>query len=572
MKRVTAGAIQERSPASSGRAEVIHGRRLTRRAASVGLAVVVAAGVPLLSLAQGASASPSRSEHLITTTPRPKGRLTSITWDLPQGEPTTLDYVKSGTYSPNLVVENMCDDLLRLTPTYGIKPALATSWHYTNPTTLVFQIRKGVYFWNSQELTATDVTYSLLRNEDKALGPVDGIYYTDVKSITTTGTYQVTVKFKTPDELFLKEMATIVGAVAEKSYIEKEGSKFGTPSGGVMCTGPYELTKWTAGNDIVLKANPHYWTPSWRPRVETVTIKWITDTSTLTSALLSGEIDGTYDAPVTSFPELMTSTSGKLYLGSSLLSTLLMVATNSGPMGNVNIRRALSLALDRSAIAKVVYDGAAIPDYALLPPHTTWTPTAKSVYESAYAKLEFQKTSLTEAKHLVRSVPDHGAPITLALIAGSQTQLTLATAVEQAGREIGLNIKFDELAALNYEDAEYTASYRKGIDLLVANTGMYNNTPLTYLDLWFPKGSVWDYTTYTSPAVNKDLNKALETYKALPRAELLTQAQAIYMKDYPAIPLVSKDSSLFLNKSVTGATASSAFEDEPDFAKLGASS
>ncbi len=559
---------------------MLKARRLARRAgstAAIVAAVAIVATGTIGAIGAGAfglgnpaaSASGSPGVHLVTTTPSPKGRLSSITWDLPYGEPKSLDYVKSGTYSPNLVVENMCDDLLRLTPTFQIKPALATSWKYTSPTTLVFQIRKGVYFWNDQELTATDVTYSLLRNEDKDLTPADGEFYTDVASITTTGTYQVTVKFKTPDELFLKMMATIVGAVAEKSYMEKEGKAYGTASGGVMCTGPYELTTWTAGNDIVLKANPHYWTPAYRPRIKSITLKWVTTTATLTSGLLSGEIDGVYEVPATSFPELETTSTGRLYFGPSLKITQLEVTTDSGLIGNVKIRKALSLALDRSAIAKVVYDGAAVPNVALTP-QTTWTSTAKKVFAGAYARLQSEKPNLAEARRLVQSVPDHGAPITLGLLAGDQTELSLATEVRQVGTEIGLHIRLDEMPALDIDGAFYTASYRKGVDLLVNDGFLYDNTPLTFLDLYFPKGTIFDYTTYTNPTVDRDLGDALRTYGAVPRASLITQAQAIYMKDYFVIPLVSEDNTLFLNKAVTGAPSSFAYIDEPCLAQLGA--
>ena len=97
--------------------------------------------------------------------------MSSITWDLPGGEPTTLDYAKSADYSPDIMVSNLCDDLLRLTPTWGIASGIATSWKYTTPTTVVFDIRHGVKFWDGHTLTATDVAYSMLRNLNPKVGP-----------------------------------------------------------------------------------------------------------------------------------------------------------------------------------------------------------------------------------------------------------------------------------------------------------------------------------------------------------------------------------------------------------------
>ncbi len=538
-----------------------------RRSGWIVLALFCVGGLLLGSGATAGASTPS-GVHTVTTTPAGKGKVSSIVWDLPSGEPTTLDYVKSATYSPDLVVENMCTDLLRLTPTFGVKPALATSWYYTNSTTLVFKIRKGVYFWNGQELTAADVAYSMLRNLNPADEPVNGAYYEYVKSITATAPYEVTVHFTTPDELFVKEMATISGAIAEKSYIEKVGKTFGTPKGGVMCTGPYELTKWTAGNDIVLKANPHFWTSSYRPKISTITVKWVTSTSTLTSGLLSGEIDGVYGAPATSYPELETASDGKLYFGKSLIITELAPPTNTGPIGNVKVRQALSLAIDRTAVAKVIYGGAATPNEALTPP-TAWT-GAPSVYESAYSRLPSDKVNLSEAKKLVSSVPHHTKPIVLAILAGDETQLELGTAVQQAGKEIGLDIKLDEMPSLDFDAAFFTASYRKGIDLIVDNGYLDVPTPLDYLGLWFPKGAIFDYTTYTSPTVNADLKMAIQNYTGKARAKLITSAQSLYMQDLIVIPVVNPDEGLFLNNSITGAPASFAYIYEPCFAKLAA--
>lgn len=558
--------------------------RHSGRTASVAVAMLTAAGLVAACTSSGSttgsatgstgsstssSSTAESSVQLVNTTPAPVGGLPAITWDLPGGEPTTLDYVQAADYSPDLVISNMCDDLLRLTPTFGITPSIATAWHYTNPTTLVFHIRQGVRFWDGQELTSADVVYSMERNLNPADSPVNGAYYSQVKSITADGPFTVTVKFTTPDELFVKEMATIAGAVAEKSYVQAKGNKYGTAAGGVMCSGPYELKQWNPGNNIVLQANPRYWDSAYQPKIKTVTVEFIVNASTLTNSLLSGQIDGAYGVPASSAPELKAAGSGKLYFGPSLVITELTPTTTSGPIGNVKIREALSLALDRQAIANVIYGGAAVPNEALTPP-TAWDPAARSVYQAAYAKLPSVAPQLAEASKLVASVPNHAQPIVLALLAGDQTELALATAVQQTGSQIGLNIKLDEMQALAFSNAFFVQKYRAGIDMLVDEGYLDVPDPLDYLGLWFPKGAVFDYTNYNNATVNADLAQAIGTYNANARAGLVTAAQATYMKDYIVIPVVNPDESLFLNSSITGATASFAYIYEPCFAMLGA--
>ena len=93
--------------------------------------------------------------------------------------------------------------------------------------------------------------------------------------------------------------------------------------------------------------------------------------------------------------------------------------------------------------------------------------------------------------------------------------------------------------------------------------------PLDYLGLWFPKGAIFDYTNYNNATVNTDLAKAIGTYNPAQRAKLITAAQAIYMHDYIVIPVVNPYEALFLNHSITGATASFAYIYEPSLAMLG---
>jgi len=103
-----------------------------------------------------ASGSTATQSTELTTAPG-KGAVSSITWDLFEGEPTSLDFVKAGNYSPDEVVSNLCDNLLRLNPDYTTSPGLATSVGTPDSTHYVYTIRPGVRFSDGQPLTAEDV-------------------------------------------------------------------------------------------------------------------------------------------------------------------------------------------------------------------------------------------------------------------------------------------------------------------------------------------------------------------------------------------------------------------------------
>lgn len=520
-----------------------------------------------------ASPSAPAGMRLQDTTPAAKGPLPSLTWDLPEGEPTTLDYVKSGDYSPDTVVSNMCDYLLRLNPDFSYSPSLATSWHYLNPTTLVYTIRQGVRFWDGHPLTAADVVYSLDRNMEPSAQPVNGNFFANVKKIEQTGPYQVTVLFTRPDELFNEEMATVAGAVAEKSYLEAKGSSYGTAGGGVMCSGPFELVKWNSGTDIVLKRNPDYWDPAYEPKVSTVTLDFISDSSTLTSGLLSGQFDGTFEVPPSAIPELSKSASGKLYLGPSLAVEELQTPDPSGPIGNPVIRQALGMALNRQAIASVLWNGAAVPNKTLTPP-TAWgsNSAAAAVYHAAYYALPSLEPDLTQARKLVASQAGSSRPIVLAIQAGDQTQLNLASLIQQAGSQIGLHITLKQMQPLDFSNVFYLPKYRSGIGLVLANGYLDLADPLDYLSLFIGPQAVFNWINYNDPTVISLVNQARSTFDPVQRARLLVQAQQRYTKFGIVIPLVNPDEALYMRNGVTGAPASFAYIYEPSLATVGAAS
>jgi ABC-type transport system substrate-binding protein len=533
------------------------------------LLVLAGCGKSINTSSSSAPSGTTSGVALQSTTATPTGTLSSMTWDLPLGEPTTLDYAKAADYGPDMMISNMCDYLLRLTPDWKIQPGLAQSWSNPNPKTWIYNIRPGVKFWDGHPLTADDVVYSLQRNLDPRVQPVNGGFFVYVKTIKATGPLQVTVTFKQPDELFNKEMATIAGGITEKAYAEAHASTFGTAKGGVMYTGPYMLKNWSPGSEIVLQKNPNYWDQAYAPKVDTVNVKFIVDSSTLTSALLSGQLDGAYEVPATSTPELKTAANGKLYFGPGLTVSEIVPTGEPGPMSNPQLRTALSMAIDRAAIVSAVFNDAAIPNKALTPPNA-WDPAAIGIYKAAYAALPSLTPDVAGAKKIVASQSGTSKPIVLALLAGDQTELQLASVVQQAASSIGLTVKLKQMQPLDFSNAFFVPSYRKGIDLMETFGFLDIPDPLDYLALFYGPQPIFNWINYDNQLVLNNVAQARATFDATKRAQLVTEAQAQYMKDMVVIPIANNDEALFMNNRITGAPVSFAYIYLPSLAMIGA--
>ncbi len=121
---------------------------------------------------------------------------------------------------------------------------------------MIFTLRSGVKFWNGDPVTPADVVYSLDRQMLPSYGGFYGLVFNRVKSIAATGANQVTITLKQPDYWLEGELASMPGIIIQKSYAVKQGKNYGTPAGGIMCTGPYEFKSWTAGGGRHRRGEP----------------------------------------------------------------------------------------------------------------------------------------------------------------------------------------------------------------------------------------------------------------------------------------------------------------------------
>jgi peptide/nickel transport system substrate-binding protein len=107
------------------------------------------------------------------------------------------------------------------------------------------------------------------------------------------------------------------GAVSKRAYVERQGKAYGTSNGGLMCTGPFQLECWTPGRSVVLTRRDGYWNPRLRPKAGRVELRAVADQAALTNALVTGDIDGTFQTPVAAIDRLRASGAGALYQGQS---------------------------------------------------------------------------------------------------------------------------------------------------------------------------------------------------------------------------------------------------------------
>lgn len=543
----------------------------SRRIARAALAALV---IPVLALTACSGARPDPLAPLdvprgLSNTPAGAGRIDTLTWNIGTGEPASLDWIYAYDDSGNTTLANMCEGLMRQNEDMSLSPALAERVDHPDATTTVFTLRDNVRFWDGSPLTADDVVFSLQRHLDPEAGSYWGVpFYDNVASIEATSEREVTVRFEQPDALFERMLATAAGIVGSRSFTERAGETYGTSQGGIMCTGPFKYVSWQPGSKIVMQRNADYWDPELQPKADRVELTFVTDETTIANSLISGGIDGAYNPPLSATEMLSRADSGSLVLGESTDWMAVRPTETDGPMRQLPLRQALSLILDRDAIAAAVYRGTATPSLTPIQPGA-WG-YARDVWQAAEREIPKPEFDVAAAKRLIDENGLAGTKISIAIPADSEAESKVAEIMSAGAKRAGLQLEFHRMPQTAFTELYFDAKAREPYDaFIVQEYGAGVADPIVSMSEFTPL-SAYNYGAYDDPVLTGSVAKAMVTPDAEARAEVLAEGQRRVVEDLPLITIVNASSRVFQGSRITGATASRALLYYPWAAKIGA--
>lgn len=538
----------------------------------VALTCVAALALTACAPRDGGTPDVDADSTLVDSLPAGTEPVEEVTWAIVEGEPATL----SPASSANLIIPNLCDNLLSLQPDFSVQPGIAESAEFVDPVTFVIELRDDVRFWDGTPVTADDVVYSLRQSMNPASQWYSAfalVVPDPAAGIVATGPHEVTVHFIAPDTTFRDALAGQGGAVMQKAYGDSAGDALGTADGGLMCTGPYKLDKggWKPGSEIVTTANEDYWGGA--PLVKKMTYTFVSDSSTLTTALTQGDIDGAFNVPPASRAAFEGEGAGALTIGHSTASYSFGPASATGAGANPKIRQALSMAIDREQYLKTVVNGLGYVQKTVVGPFSFSAMDEASVYQDAYDALATPKVDIEGAKKLVEeSGEDVSKPLVVAVPAGAKEFQQTAAIIQSAGAEIGLKIEIDEKQASDFGAMFYDPSQREGIDF-VATQG-YLETPgvLGYPSLFVlpaEAGGIFNWSGYGDAAVTQHMMAARSATDPKTAADEFVAAQEVFAPDMLQITLAGTYQLTYLNRDLTGVTTSVAVYSSPWALHLG---
>ena len=414
--------------------------------------------------------------------------------------------------------------------------------------TWTLHLRQGVLSALGNEMTADDVKYSY----DRAFGMnATGAFLSATVNQTKAENVRVIDKYTVEIELdayspVFKQVYTLYYPAILDSQVVKEHATTDDPWAGEWEAtnsagfGPYYVTEFTAGKQLVLKANPNYW--EGEVPIEEVIYRAVPDASARLSMLQRGDVDV---ALVLSPEQLdrIKDTSGIEIQQQTPSTTFIAIAMNPNikPFDDVKVRRALSYAIPYDEINQAVYRGfAAEPD--------SFVPSNFPDHTGEYWEYEYD---LDKAAELLKEAGyEDGFDVTLTFAEFTPSEKNVAIALQTAFKKIGVNLKINIVSAAVHQKAFVDRS--EPMIMYTAQSHTFDSVYAVQIYLGSGPASYLNAGDYSNPELDDLLTKGSSEQDAAKRTQITKDIQKLVVAEAPWLLAAIEDYVIATRDSVHG--------------------
>jgi peptide/nickel transport system substrate-binding protein len=436
-----------------------------------------------------------------------------------------------------------------------VVPGLASSYEVSpDALTITLKLRPGIKFSDGSAIEPSDVKFTL----DRAHVSGEFAFLLEsIDKVETQGTDTVVLHLKHPDPAILWALATFnTGVVPEKLLQAAPGN---TPQEKAKAfaekpvgSGPFLLTSWKHGSEMVLGRNPYYWEKGEDgkplPYVDQVKLVIIPDDATRILKLKAGEIDGAEFVPLARVAELKADpklnmvlfpAAQTIYLAMNNRPTLKDGAPN--PLSDQRVRQALNYAVDKKAIIQVLSYGIGTPQLTFMPSSTPFAYTEKG---------EPYPYNPAKAKELLKQAGfANGFEVGIYAIAGKADDQTELAAIQQMWGEVGVKLKIQSL-----DSTTRIAKFKAGDYQM--RTALWTNdindpSEITSYYAYYPTVQS-NFSGFRNLDIEADFVKSQAEMDNEKRGALYKHLQQLYIDAAPMVFLLELPYPVALGKKVQG--------------------
>ncbi|MFL7902039.1 ABC transporter substrate-binding protein [Azospirillum argentinense] len=496
---------------------------------SRGARALMAAG--LLALLGGAAQADAQ-----TAAPQRGGTLTAIV----QPEPVALSAAINFALPNSVLAGNIFDGLVDYDLDLNPKPSLAERWEVApDGLSITFFLRKGVTWHDGHPFTAADVKWTL-ENVWKTIHPRNQAIFGRVTQVDTPDDHTVILRLSEPSLAILSAVNANGAQVLPKHLYEGTDIVNNPHNLKPVGTGAFVFKEWVRGDHIILERNPNYWDAG-KPYLDRIVFKVIPDATARAAALEKGDVQYAVFSPVPlrdaerlgKLPNLKIETRGYEWLSPWMFLDLNL---DNPYLKDVRVRRAIAHAIDRKAIATIVWFGFAKPAISPVPS------TLAAFHDATVPQYDFdpkKAEALLDEAGFKRGADGVRFALHEDFLPYGDDYKRTGEYIKQALKRVGIEVTIrsqDTAAYLKriYGDRDFDIN---GVWLAAFSDPQVGVTR-AYSSEWIGKGTPWtNGSGYRNPTLDALIARAKVQANQQDRIATFKEFQQIVQTDLPSIPL-----------------------------------
>jgi len=451
--------------------------------------------------------------------------------------------------------------------TQALEPELAESWKISaDGKQISFKLRRGIHFSDGTPFTAEDVAFTMNRAMDPALHSSTGDSF-------RSGPGAIVTKVISPEQITIRFPAPVVGLDRMFDQVAIMSAHSGKKERAVL--GPFVVAEYKAGSSLYLERNPNYWKKDSQgrrlPYLDSIHLDIQPNRDVEMLRFKRGELDliNTLD---TDYFDRLGSASPQLVhdAGPSLDSDFVwfnQVATAPIPeykrawFRSTNFRRAMSAAINREDVARIVFNGHAQPAVGpISPSNKFWfNSNLKPIAYNIQAALELLKADgfhLQNGALLDKS--NNPVEFSLATGAGSKPRERMAVLIQEDLGKIGVKVN---IVTLDFPSLLERISQKFNYEAVILGFRNVDLDPNGQMNIWLSSAEnhAWNPKqkapeTAWEAEIDKLMRAQASTSDPKKRKQSFDRVQQIIYEQAPFIYLVNNNALSAVSSSVAGAT------------------
>jgi len=469
---------------------------------------------------------------------------------------TTLDPHFQSNAPNNAVNSHIFDALVTNDAKSGSRPGLATSWQALDDTHWEFRLRPNVLSTDGSAFTAEDAIASIQRANDLPSTSSFRTYTRSIKAMTAPEPLLLRIQTGGPDPLLPNSLSRI--RVISADHKDAPTTEFNNGNAAIG-TGPLILKEYVPGSFLRLARNDNWWGGKlpWNE----VVLRVVSDDGARLAALLSGDLELIEAVPSQGVQRVSQNNRFHLIRGiSSRFVYFAMdqkrevtpfITANDGkpldrnPLRDIRVRQALSMAVNRQALAERVMEGDAVVASQFLPKGGAGTSDKVEVvpFDAARAKALLAEAGYPQGFRMTIHGPNDRYI----------NDAKIVQAVAQMFTRIGIQTQAEVMPWSVYSGKNPQGEFSMSLAAWGVNTGETSN-PLKALVATYDRAAGMGASNsgrYSNPEIDKLVQQALLTMDEAARNALLAQASELTFNDYALVPLHHEVSVWAAKKSIT---------------------